>query len=402
MSGTIKKIIGSEIKDSTGRPTLKIILASDKNSVEALVPSGQSTGSGEALELRGKDGGMKKALEIIENKISPALIGKKPEQKIIDDLLLSLDGTENKSELGGNTMIGVSMAVTKLSAKEKGIPLWQDIAEQNNTLPQIPSFYMNIINGGVHADFRLPFQEYMIVIRENSAEKSFQTGEQIFENLGHLIKSRYGNVPLGDEGGYSPICQKIEEPFSLLEEASANQNIFFAIDAAASEFFKNGKYRILNKEYNSEELLDLYKDLTSEFDLKSIEDPFEEKDPESFKKIVKEIGKKVIIVGDDLTVTNPKRISELSESKAANAVIIKPNQIGTISEVFEACRLARKANWKIIISHRSGDTLDTFISDLAVGLGAYGIKAGSPMPVERRVKYERLIVIEEKEMIKSR
>ncbi|MEK7552012.1 MAG: phosphopyruvate hydratase [Patescibacteria group bacterium] len=393
----IKKISGYEIKDSTGKPTLKVVLESNNFTVTSFVPRGQSTGSLEAAELRDEDGGMKKAIEIIATKISPALVGKKPDQKQIDDLLISLDGTKNKSVLGGNTTIGISMAVAMLRAEENGLPLWKNIAEENKTSPKMPSLFMNIINGGVHANFRLPFQEYMIVIREKSAKQSFQVGQEIFKNLGEIIKTRFGNVPFGDEGGYSPICEKIEEPFSLLEEASGRQNVFFAIDSAASEFFKNGSYNILGKSYSPDELLNLYKYLTSKFRLKSIEDPFEESSETYFKKIVGEIGKDTIIVGDDLTVTNPERISKLSKEHAANAVIIKPNQIGTVSEVFEAVRLAHKAGWKTIVSHRSGDTPDSFIADLAVGLGTYGIKAGSPNPPERKAKYERLIEIE-KEM----
>jgi len=397
--GKIKKVSGVEIKDSTGRPTLKIVLESENYSVEALVPSGQSAGSREAVELRDGDLGMEKALEILENEIKPVITGKNLIQKEIDETLISLDGTENKARLGGNTMIGISIATAKLVAKEMNVPLWKSIALENESTIKFPNLYMNIINGGVHADFRLPFQEYMIVVHEKKVSDSYKTGQRIFEKLGEIIKEKFGEVPFGDEGGYSPVCQKIEEPFELLNEVCVKEeNVFFAIDAAASEFLKNDEYKILKKKYSSEDLFEIYSGLSSKFNLKSIEDPFGEGSWDDFKKITAQLGQNVIIVGDDLTVTNPKIISEAIEFKAANAVIIKPNQVGTLTETFETVRLAHKAGWKTIVSHRSGDTMDSFIADLAVGLGVYGIKAGSPYPPERRAKYERLVEIEQNEM----
>lgn len=395
----IKNISGTEIKDSTGRPTLKVIMSSENHTVEVLVPSGQSEGSLEAFELRDKDGGMDKALKVLENEITPALVGRSPEQKEIDDLLLSLDGTANKSRFGGNTLIGVSLATARLAAKEKNEPLWKNIATQSGQIPKLPALFMNVINGGVHADFRLPFQEYMILLKKESARKSFELGERIFDKLGEIIKNKFKDVPFGDEGGYSPICDKLEEPFELLVLASEKEKISFAIDAAATELYKDGKYELSGKKYTAEEMLEIYKDLINKFPLQSIEDPFEESDIESFRKIVVEMGENINIVGDDLTVTNPARIREISQHKAVNAIIVKPDQVGTLSEVLDAVRIAHEANWKIIVSHRSGDTVDNFIADLAVGIGAYGIKAGSPMPIERRVKYQRLIEIEEQEMI---
>lgn len=400
MDSVIKKVFAEEIKDSTGRPTLKVTVQTDKHSVEALVPSGQSRGSNEAIELRDRGGGMKKAIKVIEDKISPAFVGKNPDQNEIDKFLLELDGTKDKSNLGGNVMIGVSVAVAKVFAKENSIPLWRSIALHNKTYPKIPALFMNIINGGVHAGFRIPFQEHMIVVREGTARKSYDLGNDIFKKLGEVIQSKVGKVPMGDEGGYSPVCGAVEEPFEFLKQATHDKtNVYFAIDAAASGFFKAKKYNLINRKYSAEELMGVYKTLVKKFPLKSIEDPFEEKDIEAFKKITSELGDEISIVGDDLTVTNPKRIASLSTEKTANAVIIKPNQIGTLSEVFDAVKIAHSAGWKTIVSHRSGDTMDSFIADLAVGVGAYGIKAGSPEPPERKVKYERLIEIDEKELM---
>ncbi len=394
----ITKCIAKEIADSRGKPTIEVELFSGDVSAVAGIPSGKSTGSKEALEKRDSDGvGVKTAISNVENVIAPQVLDKELSTKEIDELLLSLDGTDNKTNLGANAMLGVSIASTKLAASLEGIPIWKFIANINSTPPRLPKLFMNIMNGGAHADFRLPFQEYMIVPDYDLVSESYENAKKVIEILGEKLKDEFGEMPLGDEGGYSPIFKNIKDPFKLLSDiiTSTNENIFLAIDAAASEFYKNGSYNLLNKEYSSEELLGVYKELTNEFNLLVVEDPFSEFDPESFSKLTKEIGNEVLILADDLTVTNPAIIAQMVKQKAGNSVIIKPNQIGTLSEVYEAVSIARSAGWEPVASHRSGETMDTFISDLAVGIGAYGIKAGSPLKKEREVKYKRLIEIEQ-------
>ncbi len=401
----ITQCSAKEIFDSRGVPTIEVKLFSGDISVVAGVPSGKSTGSKEALEKRDSDGrGITKAIASVEDVISPEIIGKNVTPDVVDRLLLELDGTENKSNLGANAILGVSIAVTKLAAAVEGVPVWKFIADTNSANARLPKLFMNIINGGAHSDFqpnseagrfRLPFQEYMIVPKDELVSVSYKKAQKIINILGVRLKERFGEVPLGDEGGYSPVFESVEEPFALLDDIISGEDMFLAIDAAATEFYKDGKYNLLNKEYSSLELLGLYKKLTEEFELLSIEDPFEESDAESFSNLVGGVSGGVLVVGDDLTVTNPSLITEMAEKKAANAVIIKPNQIGTLLEVYEAVTLAHGYGWKTIASHRSGETLDTFISDLAVGVGAYGIKAGSPLQKEREVKYHRLLEIEQ-------
>lgn len=397
----ITALTAREIKDSRGEPTIEVILSSDKHTVRAAVPSGKSIGSHEAVKLP-----VGEAVKIIQTIVAPAIIGQSPAQKGIDEILLRLDGTPNKSKLGGNVIIGVSMATARLAALEKGMPLWRSISEENRAKPSCPALFMNLINGGVHADFRLPFQEYIVVLTETNPRRAYETGVAIFEKLGKLIRTKYGapsgrgEVPMGDEGGFSPLISKIEEPFELLNQACAGrENTFLAIDAAASEFYQNGAYHLWGENYPSEKLLNLYQNLTVKFPLQSIEDPFAEDDGTSFKKLTGKLGQKILVVGDDLTVTNPERIKNFIQNQTVNAVIIKPNQIGTLTETYAAVALAHAAGWRCIVSHRSGDTPDSFIADLAVGLGAYGLKAGSPLPPERKIKYDRLIEIFEKEMV---
>jgi len=400
----ITTCIAKEILDSRGIPTLEVGMSSGDLSVTASVPSGKSTGGEEALELRDADGrGVSLAIANVNGVIAEKIIEYNVTPYNIDQILLEIDDTENKSKLGANAMLGVSIAATKLAAALDGVPVWKYIAETNGADPKLPKLFMNIINGGAHADFqpnsetgrfRLPFQEYMIVPEDELVSVAYKQALHVIELLGKKLKADYTDVPMGDEGGYSPLLKTIEEPFEILASLMPKKGMFMAIDSAASEFYKDGKYNLLNKSYSPEELSAVYKDLTTQFNLLSIEDPFEESDSDSFKNLVKEIGKNVLIVGDDLTVTNPSIVTQMAEKKAANAVIIKPNQIGTLSQVYEAVTVAHGAGWKMIASHRSGETMDSFIADLAVGIGAYGIKAGSPSQKERKVKYDRLIEIE--------
>ena len=399
----ITSLSAQEIKDSRGTPTIEVVLSTAQHTARAAVPSGESAGSHEAVELRDADGrGVNRALAVIETVVTPAIIGQSPEQKKIDEILRQLDGTSNKSKLGGNVTIGVSMAAARLAALEKNLPLWRLISEENQTKPVVPALFMNLINGGVHGNgnFHLPFQEYMLVLTAADPRRAYETGAKIFAALGESVRAAYGECPLGDEGGYSPPVATIDEPFQLLERARGGAaETFLAIDAAASEFYQNGRYTLFNKTYTGDDLLFLYKELVKKFPLRSIEDPFFEDDAAEFKLLNDELPEQILIVGDDLTVTNPRRLENFVKDKTLNAVIIKPNQVGTLTETYEAVKLAHKAGWKCIVSHRSGDTLDDFIADLAVGLGVYGLKAGSPLQPERKAKYDRLIEIYEKEMV---
>ncbi|MEK7585401.1 MAG: enolase C-terminal domain-like protein [Patescibacteria group bacterium] len=402
MPKTITDLKVEETLDSRGRPTLAVALSSGEVATRVAVPSGKSTGRREAVELRDADGvGVKQAIKLAHEVIKPALIGLEVDQTKIDQTLLELDGTPEKRRLGGNNLIGISMAVASLTAKLAGKPLWQSIAESGGWRPKLPKWYLNIINGGVHADFLLPFQEYMIILDGQSPRANYDQAHKIFDQLGEIIKARYGEVSLGDEGGYSPKLGSLEAPFELLVEVTKRESpeIKFAIDAAASEFLERGHYRVLGQDLKPRELLAHYEKLVKKFPLTSIEDPFAEDDLASFEEIVVKLGQGIDIVGDDLTTTNPAEIKKMIEHRGANAVIIKPNQIGTMTETYEAVKLAQAAGWGVIISHRSGDTPDAFIADLAVGVGADGIKAGSPNPPERRAKYERLIEIAEQEMV---
>lgn len=393
---TIIGVHADEIRDSRGNPTLEVTVKTEEYSARASVPSGKSSGTREACELRDTDGvGVTRAIANVNTVIRDALLHATIDPAQIDRQLIALDGTPDKHLLGANAMLGVSIAVIRLAAQERAMPLWKCIAELGGFTPGFPRLYMNMLNGGAHSSFRLPFQEYIVAVGAAGPRESYAKANAIFETLGTLIGERYGVVPMGDEGGYSPEMNGIETPFALLNEAmGAEAMAFLAIDAAASEFFHDGKYVIEGAPHSSDELFKIYEDLIKKFHLKSIEDPFDEVDFSAFHRITTELGTRALIVGDDLTVTNPEITKEMIAENRANGMIIKPNQVGTLTEVFETVRLAREAGWKLIASHRSGETEDTFIADLAVGIGAYGLKAGAPTQKERRVKYERLIEIE--------
>ncbi len=383
------------MQDSRGNPTVEVELESATLSAHASVPSGKSAGSKEACEKRDSDGGVEGAIKNVIERIAPAITMRdfsSPNE--IDTLLRELDGTQNKENLGANAMLPVSIAATKLFALEAGKRPWKFIAEMNGFVPAFPRLYMNVLNGGAHADFCLPFQEY-IIVAEGLPSKAYEEATMIFWELGELIKKTIGPTPLGDEGGYSPTFNSIEKPFELLRSlVFPGDNVSIAIDAAATEFYKNGAYTVLDEVYSTDKLLEVYKNLVDRFGLMSIEDPFAENDYDGFEKMTAALGERILVVGDDLTVTNPEILKTMIGQKAGNALIIKPNQIGTLQEVYETVRLAKDAGWKIVASHRSGETEDTFIADLAVGIGAFGIKAGAPSQKERVVKYNRLIEIE--------
>ena len=396
----ISKCVARQITDSRGKATIEVEVFSDYEnmSAKAAVPSGKSTGSNEAFEIRDADGGVLIAIENIEKIIAPKIIGQVVDSEEIDHLMLKLDLTPNKKHIGANTMLGVSMAMARLEAKMRGMPLWQFISKKGRFEVGKPRLFMNTLNGGAHADFRLPFQEYILSVGGESLFAANEKAKAVFQKVKEKLDAENSDYYMGDEGGFAPRFDDIEKPFALLSECIKDEeDIFIAIDAAASEFYKNGKYEVLGQSLTSGELFMIYKSLVEKFKLRSLEDPFYEKDYDGFEMAVRWIGEHNLIVGDDLTTTNPSLIKKFGERGLVNAIIIKPNQIGTILETLEAIRAAKSFNWKIIVSHRSGETMDSFISDLAVGVGAYGIKAGAHTQPERLAKYDRLVEIE-KEM----
>jgi len=386
-----------KIKDSREESALEVEVCVGKICVQASIPTGKSTGSREAVALV-----VDEAIKNVNEIITPKLIGQELHFFEIDKFLLKLDGTENKSKLGANTILGVSIAVLKLEAQLAQQPLWQHIqtlggpTSRNREVgpPKVPRLFVNVLNGGVHAGFNLPFQEYLWVL--GNGQNVIGPIEQmkiLFEQLEKKLKIDGKCLQLGDEGGFTFDSNQLEEPFQIL----SGLHNHLAVDVSSGEFFDNDTYHILGREYSSGELLGLYENLVEKFPIVSWEDPFSEDDFGSFVKMTEKMGADKLIVGDDLTTTNPKMIKKAIDEKLINTVLIKPNQIGTISETLEAISLTHQAGLKTIISHRSGETMDSFIADLAIGVGAYGIKTGAPSQLERLVKYDRLAEIE-KEM----
>jgi len=406
----ITAVIAREILDSRGNPTVEVEIYTPVSMGRAAVPSGASTGTHEAVELR--DGGkryhgrgVRRAVENVNKIIAPEIIGMDVTwQRDIDTLMLELDGTENKSNLGANAILGVSLAVAKAAANALGLPLYQYIGGTNVYVMPVPM--SNVINGGVHAGNELDFQEFMIM---PVGAKSFREGirwvSETYHTLKEVIGEKYGKnaINVGDEGGFAPPLKEPSEALDLLTEAiedtgyKVGDEIAFALDPASSEFFdeKLGKYVVAGKEYDRGELLELYKELVSSYPILSIEDPFHEEDWEGFVEITKELGRKIQIIGDDLFVTNPKRIRKGIELGAANALLLKVNQIGTLSEAIDAAYTAFRAGYGVVVSHRSGETEDPTIADIAVGINAGQIKTGAPARSDRNAKYNQLIRIEE-------
>ncbi|MFZ1020071.1 MAG: enolase C-terminal domain-like protein [Minisyncoccia bacterium] len=392
----ITKIWAEEIKDSRGNPTIKVTVSVGDISGSFSVPSGASTGAHEAWVIEND-----KAIFNVNEIISKALVGKNVlDQKEIDKIMIELDGTPNKNSLGGNSLIGVSIAVAKTAAKFLGQQTFAYLRTLAEIRPsrKVPYLYMNLINGGKHANDGLAFQEYLVVPETDNAKEALEIGIKIDNFLKEIIKKDLGedSLLLGDEGGFAPKTNDIKKPLLYLIEAIKKNNlegkVRLALDVAASSFFKDGKYKVDNQEITKENLLDIYVSLIKEFNLLSIEDPFDEEDFESFAEL-KEKEKSILVVGDDLTVTNILRLKEAIENKSVGAMIIKPNQIGTLTETLETMKLARENNIELIVSHRSGETDDDFIADLAFAFGCFGLKAGAPTKPERMVKYERLIKI---------
>lgn len=392
-----------QVLDTREKPTVEVTLISGEMVVHASVPSGKSTGSHEALELRDADGGMGTAIANVEGEIASLITSREwSSADEIDTALIALDGTRDKSRLGANAILGVSIAAQRLFAEAAGVPLWKAIAERGGFSAAAPRLYLNFMNGGEHADFRLPFQEYIFVVGGKTSE-AYAIAQDAFAKLGTVLKSVLKSnfntfnteIPMGDEGGYSPKFEELEKPFELLAALVAEHSgTSIAIDAAANALRNDiGGYTLIGKDYTPDELRALYAGLIKKFPFHSIEDPFAETSMGDFAKLTAEAGE-VIIVGDDLTVTNPERIKTAREAKAITAVLIKPNQIGSVKEAIEAVQMTRAAGWAAICSHRSGETDDTFIADFAYGVGAHGIKAGGLGQKERREKYERLVEIE--------
>ncbi len=404
----ITYVKGRQVFDSRGNPTVEAEVFLDNGlSASAISPSGASTGAFEAYELRDKDEnnflgrGVKKAIENINKKIVLSLKGLDPtDQSKIDRVLLDLDGSENKKNLGANATLAVSLAASKSAALSEKKPLYKNLG----TSFSLPNPLMNIINGGAHADNDLKIQEFMI--RPDSAKNFMDAIEKCFlviQNLKALLKSKKMLTNVGDEGGFAPSINTNEEALELIVNAieksklKPGKDVSICLDVAANELInKEGQYSVQSSSFMStEDVISYYKKLISGYPIKSIEDPFAEEDWDSWKKMTADIGKNVQIVGDDLLVTNSKRLKKGIDNKSANSILVKPNQIGTLSETLEVIKIARLANFSTIISHRSGDTEDTFIADLAVATESSQIKTGSLARSERVAKYNRLLRIEE-------
>ena len=411
MFGKIKKIISREILDSRGNPTIETkVIINDRIWAKASVPSGASTGAHEALELKDKNSrfggkGVLKAIKNVNLKIAPQLIGEKAvNQEKIDNIMLEMDGTENKSKLGANAILSVSLACCRAASMYENLPLYQYIKhafgfEFKKFILPVPGF--NVLNGGRHADNGLEFQEFMIYPKgvKSFAEK-VRAGAEIFHALKEILKERNLNTGVGDEGGFAPVLESNEKALDLILEAVAKtswhmgKDIFIALDPASSEFFDNKKYLIKGQNYSTKQMIDYWENLINKYPIVSIEDPIAEDDWNGWKKITERLGKKIQLVGDDFLVTNKERLKKAIKEKAGNAVLIKLNQIGSLSETIETIKLAQKSKYKVMVSHRSGETTDDFISDLAVGTNAGQIKSGSLSRGERLAKYNRLMEIE--------
>ncbi len=402
----IKQISPYQIFDSRGEPTIMVRIISDSgNSADFSVPAGASRGTNEAAEKRdgGNDyngNGVLNSIELISNVIAPKFIGYPlGQQDDFDGLLIALDGSEKKENLGGNTLLGLSGAYLKLSAAEAEKPLWQYIAETNQTTPEFPRLFANIVGGGKHAP-GLDIQEYMVVPQTNTPTDAIQVIYNVYHTIQKVMQNLYGPSAklVGDEGGLAPIGTNTEVILEAFSQLNSKMEAKFdiALDAAANTFYKEGVYTVENQQLHASDLLKLYEAWDAKFPIFSIEDPFAENDIEGIEilKTLPRPEKPFLIIGDDYTVTNKTKIEELQKSNLFDGIIIKPNQVGTITETFEAIKAARASKAKVIISHRSGETNDDFIVDLAYGVGAMGIKLGAPMRGERVAKYNRLLEIQ--------
>ena len=411
MATKIKKVCGREILDSRGNPTVEVDVVLDDGAFgRAAVPSGASTGEHEAVELRDGDKsrylgkGVTKAVANVNSEIASKIKGMNPkEQEKIDKTLIDLDGTENKARLGANAILGVSLAVCKAAANSKKISLYKYIGGKKSNILPVPM--MNILNGGQHADNNVDLQEFMVMpIGARNFKEALRMGSEVFHNLKSILKSKKLSTSVGDEGGFAPNLQSNEEAVEVILEAiekagyKSGKDIFIALDPASSSFFKSGKYIMeaeKKKENSSDDMIKFYSRWVSNYPIVSIEDGLAEDDWDGWKKLTEVLGKKIQIVGDDLFVTNTKRLKTGIEKHVANSILIKVNQIGTLTETKEAIEMARKAGYTSVISHRSGETEDTTISHLAVAMNTGQIKTGSACRTDRICKYNELLRIEE-------
>ncbi|MEQ5806907.1 phosphopyruvate hydratase [Alteromonas sp. NFXS44] len=410
----IARIVGREILDSRGNPTVEADVYLDSGAMgRAAAPSGASTGSREALELRDGDKsrylgkGVEKAVAAVNDIIAPALAGMDPlAQTDVDNKMLELDGTENKEKLGANAILAVSLAVAKAAAIEKGVALYEHIADLNGTSGQysMPVPMMNIINGGEHADNNVDIQEFMVQpVGAKSFKEALRMGAEIFHNLKKVLSAKGLNTAVGDEGGFAPNLSSNAEALAVIVEAvekagyKMNEDITLALDCAASEFYKDGKYVLSgeDKSFDSETFGDYLAELAEQYPIVSIEDGLDESDWDGWASLTKKIGDKVQLVGDDLFVTNTKILSRGIENGIGNSILIKFNQIGSLTETLNAIRMAKDAGFTAVISHRSGETEDATIADLAVGTAAGQIKTGSLCRSDRVAKYNQLLRIEQ-------
>ena len=403
----ILHVFAREIMDSRGNPTVEAeVFLEDGAHGTAGVPSGASTGVHEAHELR--DGGDRyqgkgvlKAVENVNEEIADELVGfEADDQRLIDQAMIALDGTENKSRLGANAILGVSIAAAKAAAQSAGLPLYRYIGGPNAHILPVPM--MNILNGGAHADSGVDVQEFMIApIGAETFSEALQVGAEVYHSLKSVIKDKGLSTGLGDEGGFAPSVDSTKAALDLIVEAveksgyKLGEDIALALDVASSEFYKDGKYHFEGGEHTAEEMTKVYAELIEQYPIVSIEDPLDEDDWAGYTTLIAEVGDKVQIVGDDLFATNPTRLQRGIDEKAANALLVKVNQIGTLSETFDAVDLAHRNGFRTMMSHRSGETEDTTIADLAVALGCGQIKTGAPARSERVAKYNQLIRIEQ-------
>ncbi|WP_297902022.1 phosphopyruvate hydratase [uncultured Campylobacter sp.] len=402
----IEDVYAIEVLDSRGNPTVKATVAlSDGTVASAIVPSGASTGKREALELRDKDErycgkGVLKAVENVNSQIAEAVIGLDAfDQKALDEQMRELDGTDNYSNLGANAVLGVSMAVARAAAKSLDVPLYRYLGGANASVLPVPMF--NIINGGAHANNSVDFQEFMIMpFGFDKFSDALRAASEIYHTLKGLLNAAGHSTAVGDEGGFAPSLNDNEEPIKLIMQAiekagyKAGEQIKLALDVAASELYENGKYKLEGKEFSSEELIERYAHLCEKYPIFSIEDGLSEDDWAGWAKLTSRLGSKVQLVGDDLFVTNEKILREGIAKGVGNAILIKPNQIGTVSQTMQTIRLAQRKGYRCVMSHRSGESEDSFIADFAVAMNTGQIKTGATSRSERNAKYNRLLEIE--------
>uniref|UniRef100_A0A674AE53 phosphopyruvate hydratase n=1 Tax=Salmo trutta TaxID=8032 RepID=A0A674AE53_SALTR len=402
---SIVSIIAREILDSRGNPTVEVDLCTEKGLFRAAVPSGASTGIYEALELRDGDKSRYKGKGLfvsVRSRVHVYLIVVEQEQ--LDNTMIEMDGTENKSQFGANAILGVSLAICKAGAAEKEVPLYRHIADlAGNTELVLPVPAFNVINGGSHAGNKLAMQEFMVLpVGAESFRDALRVGSELYHTLRGVIQEKYGQdaTNVGDEGGFAPNILENSEALELIktaiEKAGFTDKVVIGMDVAASEFYREGKYDLdfksppdADRHISGEELSDIYQSFVNDYPVVSIEDPFDQDDWAAWSRLTASVG--IQVVGDDLTVTNPKRIEKAAEERACNCLLLKVNQIGSVTEAIQACKLAQANGWGVMVSHRSGETEDTFIADLVVGLCTGQIKTGAPCRSERLAKYNQLM-----------